>query len=209
MSHLQIIVWDCLLRRFKERTREICLDESKYFGGKCEDTYWNNKLFLQLCLMCIYFANNFCYCKRVNADQICSSCHDKERTFDREKTKFCFCEMILWLKIFRLDVRYSAHWIILSNKSVDLILYLVIIFTGLGVCLMFFNFLFSPPVKKYQPKKMDKPKKYRYQPKVCFIWLGVMFSHGVKYYFFVWNQRILLLLLWQNTKLRFFIWVQE
>ena len=64
MPHLKIIVCDCLLQKFKERTQEICLNKSKDFGCKCDDTYKKDKL------TCAYFAKNFCYCKRVDAVQI-------------------------------------------------------------------------------------------------------------------------------------------
>ena len=88
---MKIIVCDYLLLKFKETTQEICLNESKQFGGcRCKDTYGNHKLFLYMCPNCVYFTKIFCYCKRMGTDEICSSCQVKEHMINREWTKFCF-----------------------------------------------------------------------------------------------------------------------
>ena len=75
MSHMKIIVCDFLLLKFKEATQEICLNGNKEFRGcSWKDTYRNHKLFMYICPTCVYFTKNVCYCKRMDAEEICTSC---------------------------------------------------------------------------------------------------------------------------------------
>lgn len=76
MPQTKNIVCNCLLPKFKERTQDNCLNKSKEFGCHCRDTYRNHKFFLHIWLPCSYFENNFCFCKQMDADQICSSYQD-------------------------------------------------------------------------------------------------------------------------------------